>query len=291
LLFTKIDIGLANDVFVYGIDPTIEAQFISNTNQYFSFIDEDANRFEFVQLINQNNNYLSKDAVKNSSVTEIAKKDFEYTIQEGESVSGIADKFGLHVATLVDKNNLSVNDIENIKPGQKLVIPIKDSSDSKDWLVQLNDKKEEERQLALAEEKARQAQLAKTLYTSTRNSVVRDTSSARSTVISSDTGSKSNGYPYGYCTYYVAARRAVPSSWGNAGQWLGNAAASGYATGDMPSPGAIMVSNESWWGHVAIVESVNGNSFTVSEMNYAGWGVTSTRTISVNNGVVEGFIY
>lgn len=284
--------GLANSsTFFYGIDPKVEAQFIANTDQYFSFIDEDANRFEFVQLVNQNNDFLSKDAIKNSSVTEIAKKDFEYTIQDGESVSGIADKFGLHVATLVEKNKLSVDDIENIKPGQKLVIPIKDSSESKDWLVQLNEKKEEERQLALEAENARQAELAKSLAISTRNSVVRDTSSSRTTIVSTEVGSKSNGYPYGYCTYYVATRRAVPSSWGNAGQWLGNAAASGYSTGDMPAPGAIMVSSESWWGHVAIVESVSGNSFTVSEMNYAGWGVTSTRTLSVNDGVIAGFIY
>lgn len=295
LLFSKIDMGLAsgNSYSFFGIDPIAETQFIKDTEQYFSFIEVDADQFEFVQLLNQNNNYLSKDMVKSSIVTEIAKKDFDYTVQEGESITGIADKFNLHVASLVEKNNLSVSDIEKIKPGQKLTIPIKDTSDSKEWLVALNEQKEQERQLALEAERVRQAQLAKnrSLALTSRNSVTRDSSTSRDVVINSYSGGGANSYPYGYCTYYAAARRGVPGNWGNAGQWLGNAARSGYATGDLPAPGAIMVSSESWWGHVGIVESVNGNSFTISEMNYMGWGVTNTRTLNVNDGVVKGFIY
>jgi surface antigen len=52
-----------------------------------------------------------------------------------------------------------------------------------------------------------------------------------------------------------------------------------------------MVSGESRWGHVALVESVSGSSFTISEMNYAGFGKKSTRTLSANSRVVRGFIY
>ena len=52
-----------------------------------------------------------------------------------------------------------------------------------------------------------------------------------------------------------------------------------------------MVTGESGWGHVAYVESVNGNTFTVSEMNYIGWGVYSTRTITTSQVPLYGFIY
>ena len=46
------------------------------------------------------------------------------------------------------------------------------------------------------------------------------------------------------------------------------------------------------YGHVAVVESVGADgSVVVSEMNYAGWGVTSRRTINVGNSVIKGFIY
>jgi len=88
----------------------------------------------------------------------------------------------------------------------------------------------------------------------------------------------------------VAQRRYVP--WGgNAISWLSNARSSGKATGSVPRPGAIMVSGESRWGHVAIVESVSGSNFTISEMNYAGFGRKDTRTLSVGSGAVKGFIY
>ena len=99
-----------------------------------------------------------------------------------------------------------------------------------------------------------------------------------------------HSFPYGYCTWYVAQKRYVP--WGgNAGTWLYNAKARGYKTGKEPKKGAILVTSESWWGHVAVVEKVKGNTITVSEMNYKGWGKTSTRTISTSNRVIKGYIY
>jgi surface antigen len=100
-----------------------------------------------------------------------------------------------------------------------------------------------------------------------------------------------NHFSYGYCTWYVANRRYVP--WfGNAAEWWPNARAYGYAEGQTPAVGAIMVTQESGPGHVAYVESVNGSSFTVSEMNYAGWNVVSSRTITPGSRVpILGFIY
>lgn len=101
----------------------------------------------------------------------------------------------------------------------------------------------------------------------------------------------SNNFPYGYCTYYVAQKRAV--NWGgNAREWYGNAQATGHTVGSAPRVGAIMVTSESYYGHVAYVESVNPNgSFTVSEMNYAGWEVVNYRTISAGSVPLIGFIY
>lgn len=97
-------------------------------------------------------------------------------------------------------------------------------------------------------------------------------------------------FPYGYCTWYVASRRNIPWS-GNAGTWLYHAKAAGYSTGRSPRVGAIMVSSESWWGHVAIVEKVSGSTITISEMNYRGWAKKSTRTLEATSRVIKGFIY
>ena len=96
-------------------------------------------------------------------------------------------------------------------------------------------------------------------------------------------GSIGNTYAYGYCTWYVASRRSIPGNWGNAYTWLSAARGSGYGTGTTPRVGAV-----AWerGNHVAYVESVDGNTVTVSEMNYwgggGGWGRRSYRTTSAS---------
>jgi surface antigen len=100
-----------------------------------------------------------------------------------------------------------------------------------------------------------------------------------------------NRFAYGYCTWYVANRRYIP--WlGNAIDWWPNARPYGYAEGQAPRVGAVMVTRESGYGHVAYVEAVNGDgSWTVSEMNFIGWNQVSRRTIRPGQVSLVGFIY
>jgi hypothetical protein len=95
----------------------------------------------------------------------------------------------------------------------------------------------------------------------------------------------------GYCTWYVATRRNIP--WfGNAIDWWPNARSYGYAEGQVPVVGAVMVTRESQLGHVAYVDSVGSDgSWTVSEMNYVAWNVVSRRTLRQGQTSVVGFIY
>ena len=101
------------------------------------------------------------------------------------------------------------------------------------------------------------------------------------------------GFPVGWCTYYVATWRNV--TWrGDAGWWYENARAQGYPVGSVPKVGAIMVTWESYLGHVAYVESVNSDgSWTVSEMNYVAFDVIDWRTIKPSQlgSRLVGFIY
>lgn len=112
-------------------------------------------------------------------------------------------------------------------------------------------------------------------------------------------GGSSGAFAYGYCTWWVAHKRFVP--WrGNAAQWWWNARPYGYAEGQAPQVGAIMVMGAggaaSPDGHVAYVESVNADgSFVVSEMNWwgvpgGGWGRVDYRTVKSRLGIL-GFIY
>jgi surface antigen len=85
----------------------------------------------------------------------------------------------------------------------------------------------------------------------------------------------SNGYDFGYCTYYAAARSGAPSNWGNANTWAYYAALSGWTVSSTPRVGAIAQTSRGYLGHVAIVEAVSddGSQIKYSDMNgLAGWG-------------------
>jgi surface antigen len=85
-----------------------------------------------------------------------------------------------------------------------------------------------------------------------------------------------NGYDYGYCTYYVASRIAVPSNWGNANTWDNYARVTpGWTVLLTPVPGAVAQTDRGGLGHVAIVSEVSedGTMIKYSDMNgLAGWG-------------------
>lgn len=113
-------------------------------------------------------------------------------------------------------------------------------------------------------------------------------------------GSGSWSFAFGDCTWWVAHQRKV--TWGgNAYQWWGNAAAAGYAEGQTPQVGSIVVwgidvPGESYgYGHVAYVTAVKPGQFEVSEMNFSGvpgggWDRVDYRWVPDGAGYL-GFIY
>ncbi len=102
----------------------------------------------------------------------------------------------------------------------------------------------------------------------------------------------SNGYDYGYCTWYVASRIAVPSNWGNANTWDNYAPQSGWIVSSTPRAGAIGQSDAGYEGHVAIVEEVHDDGTIVySDMNgLAGFGRVG-RSGSVSASKFPHYIY
>lgn len=91
-----------------------------------------------------------------------------------------------------------------------------------------------------------------------------------------------------WCTDYVHSKRPDVPIYGNAGyNWISAAQAEGRATGTTPQAGAVAVMS----GHVAYVESVNGDgSYVVSEM---GWNYTAGNynIRTVRPGTFGAFIY
>jgi surface antigen len=86
----------------------------------------------------------------------------------------------------------------------------------------------------------------------------------------------SNGYDFGYCTWYVATQISVPSNWGNASSWAYYARMSGWNVGDTPTAGSIAQTADAAGGegHVALVTGVadGGTLIHISDMNDTGDG-------------------
>lgn len=180
-----------------------------------------------------------------------------HTVKAGETIKGIASRYSASAAQIESYNNIID---EELAAGMKIMVPDGVGPD-------LPEKKEPEKLLE------KKTQIASSVPSS----------------VSYSRGP--NKFPWGYCTWWVAAKRYIPWS-GNAWQWYGNAKAYGYATGGAPVPGSIYVSwDNPYYGHVSYVESVSGNSFTISEMNYRGYGIINTRTVPVGAGGAIGFIY
>jgi len=110
------------------------------------------------------------------------------------------------------------------------------------------------------------------------------------------TASATNTFPEGYCTWWAYERRAqleTPIDWLNdpdlgrprdAWKWFNFARQKGVATGSEPKVGAIAVwgyTATNSYGHVAIVEWVEGNMFGISEMNFGSF-VNPSEGITLN---------
>jgi len=90
-------------------------------------------------------------------------------------------------------------------------------------------------------------------------------------------GTYANGsYLAGQCVWYVAGRIPVPAFLGNANTWDSGLLAAGWRTGE-PRRGAIAQTDAGYWGHVGVVEEVSGDMVLVSDMNYAGPYIVTTR--------------
>lgn len=101
---------------------------------------------------------------------------------------------------------------------------------------------------------------------------------------------KSNRFPWGQCTWYVATKRNVTWS-GHARSWYRNAKAAGRTVGQFPRVGAIVVLNQGYYGHVGYVETVKGDIVTYSESNNPGLGKITWQTANYQTLPIIGFIY
>ena len=241
----------------------------------------------------------------------VSHQPFTYTVAAGEDLSAIAAKYHVTVSEIRWSNsNLYSNDA--VATGDQLVIPpvhgvvvVVKASDTVDALAT---KYSADAQAIIDFNRLRSSQLSAGQVLVIPGGVggafppppalYQIMSGAKSSypikVLGCCLGPYvNNKFPVGWCTYYVATWRNV--TWnGDAGYWYANASAQGYAVGPTPKVGSIMVTWESWAGHVAYVESVNADgSWVVTEMNWVAFDVIDQRTIKPGQlgSRLVGFIY
>lgn len=241
-------------------------------------------------ILTENNLYADDIIKPGMELTILPVSGASERVDKGETLAGIAQKHHVSEKEILKFNNLLV--ASDIEVGQILIIP-----DGNREIKARPRPEPEPVVLAAANEEGYVDETSETSSSVDHNTSTYEpptptqptTVTSTKATISNDL--RGNSFPWGYCTWYAAARRPDVSWRGNASEWLYNAQAQGRATGRIPAVGAILVTNESWWGHVAIVEAVNGDQVTISEMNYQGFGVISSRTISNSNPVIKGYIY
>lgn len=246
-----------------------------------------------IQLVTTGDGFLTKIApIAASAATKRGLTN--YAIKSGDTISSIASQFGVASDTILWANNLTED--ATLKPGQEIIIlPVNGilytakGDESLDTLAQtyrasanLIDVYNQLEGKPLAA--GQKVIIPDGVKPAPQPSVVSRIAAKTPTRTLASFKGGANGYSYGYCTWYVAGRRAVPSNWGNASSWYYNAIAAGYSVGTTPRPGAV-----AWerGNHVAFVESVGNGTVTVSEMNFwgngGGWGRVSYRTTDASH--------
>ena len=254
-------------------------------------------------LAQTDSSFISKPQIVSQSTGRKGVTD--YVAKDGDDVKSVAAAFGISEDTVRWANNLTS---DNLKPGTKLTIPsvtgvlytVKSGDDAaklaskyqadKDRIITFNDAEltglKVGQQVIIPDgvlpENERPG------YVAPANSY---SSSATATSSINSTFVAGNGYAYGYCTYYAYNRRAelgrpISGNWGNAVSWSAMARAQGFRVDHAPEAGAVIQNGGGWggYGHVGIVERVNSDgSLTVSDMNYAGWNIISTRTVPASS--------
>lgn len=216
----------------------------------------------------------------------------EYNVIDGDTVSSVAQKFGISSDSIRWSNNITGNALTS---GSKLYVPpgegIAYVVASGDTPSSLATKYHTSAENISADNDAEQGGLVVGRRIFIANGQIIVAAPARSVssfVASSFTPAYGgNGYDWGWCTYYAAGRAGAPGNWGNANTWAYFARLSGWRVSSEPTPGAIFQTPSGWAGHVGIVEEVSEDrsQIKISDMNgiagfgrvgYSGWISAST---------------
>ena len=229
----------------------------------------------------------------------------DYTAQAGDTITSIAAKFSVTSDSVRWSNGLTG---DSVAAGTKLAIPpvgysgIVYTVKAGDTIDSLATKYQADKNELIAANDAEITGIQageRIIIPNGQQPVVKSTYAASTSSYAWGTTAiyGSNGYDYGYCTWWVAERRIqvgdpLPSNLGNASSWPYIARMAGLAEGNTPKLYAAAVTSTVGEGHVVFVEAVNRDgSIVISEMNHEGWAVKDTQTIDAATASRYIYIY
>lgn len=243
-----------------------------------------------IAMASTDNNVTTKPAVVATALKSQADIQL-YTFKAGDTIPDIATKFGITSDSIRWSNNVNG---DTVPVGTKLWIPpvsgivyvVKDGDTPKSLASRFDSSSDQI--LAYNDGEISGLHTGERIIIPDANFEQAASAAVKgSNTASFPWGSKPiygyNGYDFGNCTWYVASQVNVPSNWGNANTWAYYARLSGWNVNSRPAAGAIAQTSAGYFGHVALVKSVNKNgTLTISEMNFAGFDVVDTRTVSAS---------
>ena len=227
-----------------------------------------------------------------------------YTSVEGDTVSSIAEKFGISKDSVKWSNSLSGDTVATatelrIPPVDGLIYTIK----AGDTFAKIAEKYKSDEAKIIAFNDAEISGLVEGKQIvipggAVPVSVARSVPSYNGFRFGTSAIYGYNGYDYGYCTWYAANKRAeagrpVPANLGNASTWKVIAQRAGFPVGNTPAAGAVIwTPPRDYYGHVGYVEEVfPDGSARISEMNTRGWGVRSEKVLTPEQAANYQYIY
>ena len=211
------------------------------------------------QTLKWANNSTSDAAQEGATLTVPRTDGVVYTVKDGDTVASLADKYKVDTERIVLYNDLVAD--EALAAGKRLVLP--------------------SGELPETERPGYVAPRPVTPVYSGDSGNIMSSSYGYARVFSG------NRYALGNCTWYAYERRAamgrpIGSLWGNATNWAASARAAGFTVNKTPAPGAVFQYGGGY-GHVGIVDSVDGEYLYVTDMNYAGYNVVTSRKIPLSS--------
>lgn len=137
------------DILKYSepLDPTKAGELCESIGKFTPVIDENKDDVALALMMENGSYSLSQQLSVNTdkNIQEPSRQDATYTVANGETLMQIAEKFDLHVATIIDANNIPAEKAKVIQPGTILKIPSSDTNTSLDWLDKIHQVEEEEK--------------------------------------------------------------------------------------------------------------------------------------------------